>query len=283
MIPRLKHSDVEKQYKDSRLELLEQYKGNRLKHKTLCFCGKEFISEPQSVRQKTTTSCGCKRKYETKGIKRVKEINNKIYELHKQGILAIDIAKQLNVNHERVTYTIKNQFNEDINRKFKPIIEYDEFNCICPLCNKVKPLSDFGLDGSRAKRKFCGKCQYKKISEKMKNDTNLFLENALYQKKYAKRTRGYEFDLDLDYIIRLFEYQQGKCFYTDQLMSLTRGSGRLVNTLSIDRMDNSKGYIKGNIVFCCDKINSIKTDLTLEELEKWMPEWYKRIKNFSFQ
>lgn len=36
---------------------------------------------------------------------------------------------------------------------------------------------------------------------------------------------------------------------------------------------------KGNIVFCTNKMNTIKQNLTLEELEIWIPIMYKKLKN----
>ena len=44
----------------------------------------------------------------------------------------------------------------------------------------------------------------------------------------------------------------------------------------IDRVDNSKGYIKGNIMPCCIRCNRAKNDMTIEEwkikINKWS-EW----------
>jgi hypothetical protein len=47
-----------------------------------------------------------------------------------------------------------------------------------------------------------------------------------------------------------------------------RGLGRnRERSPSIDRVDNSKGYVLGNVLFICMRCNSIKTDASLVELE----------------
>jgi hypothetical protein len=43
--------------------------------------------------------------------------------------------------------------------------------------------------------------------------------------------------------------------------------GKTDNSPTIDRIDNTKGYIKGNIVVVSFKANRIKSNATLEELQ----------------
>lgn len=44
----------------------------------------------------------------------------------------------------------------------------------------------------------------------------------------------------------------------------------------LDRVNNSKGYITGNCVSCCDTCNSAKQDLSLSEFKEWITRIYRR-------
>ena len=64
--------------------------------------------------------------------------------------------------------------------------------------------------------------------------------------------------------------QKGKCFYTGiSLIPLDDYKKRnRVNELSIDRIDNKFGYVKGNINFVSNFMNTMKDDLSHKEFIK---------------
>lgn len=51
-------------------------------------------------------------------------------------------------------------------------------------------------------------------------------------------------------------------------LELVKGDGYLPNSMSLDRIDNTKGYIPGNVRVISRKANIMKSDLTIELLEK---------------
>lgn len=64
-------------------------------------------------------------------------------------------------------------------------------------------------------------------------------------------------------------------------MPLVRAGGSQTNASpSVDRIDNSKGYVKGNVVVVSLKANSIKRDTTLAELKK-MVEFYETLERLK--
>lgn len=59
------------------------------------------------------------------------------------------------------------------------------------------------------------------------------------------------------------ENQNYKCAYTGIELKI----GNKLTNPTIDRIDSSKGYIKGNIVICTEFANTAKNDLTLDEFK----------------
>ena len=76
--------------------------------------------------------------------------------------------------------------------------------------------------------------------------------------------RRIEMSITLEELREQFFKQESKCYYTGKILSLSK-SLKKSETPSVDRIDNTKGYTKENIVFCLNVINSMKSDQTLDE------------------
>jgi hypothetical protein len=95
--------------------------------------------------------------------------------------------------------------------------------------------------------------------------------------KTTARKSGITFTITREELCGMFEEQKGLCFYTDVPMRTDTGLGWNPNALSLDKVVPEKGYIPGNVVLCTRRANTVKSDLTLEEMKLWMPPWYKRL------
>jgi hypothetical protein len=84
--------------------------------------------------------------------------------------------------------------------------------------------------------------------------------NILYHnsKKSAKtrKLRGRidagQHDIDLTHLEDIWKQQDGRCYYSNIPMQYKKNEWKV----SIERLDNTKGYIKGNVVLCCLEFNS---------------------------
>jgi hypothetical protein len=64
--PTLTQTEVQNRFNKYNLILLETYKQSRIKVRTKCHCGNEFLAEPQNVFQGRCMSCGCIHKKQAK-------------------------------------------------------------------------------------------------------------------------------------------------------------------------------------------------------------------------
>lgn len=84
-------------------------------------------------------------------------------------------------------------------------------------------------------------------------------------------------DISVNWIVKKFEEQKGRCFYSKDKMTLgierqikRLGGGYKKNNktiVSIDRVDPNLGYIQSNCVLCCWYVNNMKQDLKLREFK----------------
>lgn len=154
---------------------------------------------------------------------------------------------------------------------------------LCKICLVTKPLGDFYANGCfadgvvkyRSRCKVCvlAKAQqdqpknYKTKSERRSSSPKAFLSGALNHA--AKRKLHLGFDLDLKYLLDLYDSQQGRCALSGVPMTYRAGVGRTSTNISIDRIDSRRGYLRGNVQLVCDLVNRMKQDLQEDELVVW--------------
>jgi hypothetical protein len=150
---------------------------------------------------------------------------------------------------------------------------------VCDVCNQEKNLSHFSLlDKTRKttteRKQTCKKCSASiRQTEKLNRNWKVDAAKLLYKniKSRCKRT-GREFSIDLE-DISIPE----KCpvFGFD----LKREDKKTwMCAPSVDRIDSSKGYIKGNVTVVSRRANILKRDATVEELELLL-NYYKTLRD----
>lgn len=153
----------------------------------------------------------------------------------------------------------------------------------CSACNTSKPLEEFYSNGCFADGvlKYRSRCKVC-VLQKSKSD-----QAAIYVSKSAKRSASPRafigailnhaakrkqhmgFDLDMQFLMELYESQGGLCAISRVPMTYHAGTGRVRTNISIDRIDSSIGYLRGNVQFVCDCVNRMKQDMTMDEFIHW--------------
>lgn len=86
-------------------------------------------------------------------------------------------------------------------------------------------------------------------------------KNLLNQARYRARVSGLAFNITID-DIKIPIY----CPYLKTKLEPATGLGPKYNSPTLDRIDNSQGYIKGNIEVISYRANLLKRDLSLAEM-----------------
>lgn len=83
--------------------------------------------------------------------------------------------------------------------------------------------------------------------------------------KKGARARGIPFNISLKQMWEQFLKQERKCAFTGTLLTFKKNQRHGTGTASLDRIDSSKGYTKGNIQWVHKDINYMKNDFSSKE------------------
>jgi hypothetical protein len=140
---------------------------------------------------------------------------------------------------------------------------------ICSSCKRVLALTEFTCSsgGWRGRVSACRSCynSYEKryLSLSPRNRLNHNLATA----KMSSKRKKFPCEITIEFLTTLWDTQAGRCFYTGTLMSYL-GEGT-PESVSIDRVDSSKGYLRSNVVLCCAYVNRMKGDRSFDEFMRW--------------
>lgn len=155
----------------------------------------------------------------------------------------------------------------------------------CKKCGETNP-DNFNKNGTKS---MCGSCYSKLAKERYANFTpeekdnyvqkqhewqnKNFLKYRLHQANArARSVYNLPCEIDVEYLEELLVKQKNKCYYSGVEMKLHK-AGKY--TASLDRIDSTKGYVKGNVVFVLWIVNTMKNNLTEEEFFGLISSIYK--------
>jgi len=115
---------------------------------------------------------------------------------------------------------------------------------------------------------FCKSCSSKRNFERyngvVKEEDGVRL-SWLRTYKIGAKARGLDFNITAGDIRKLYDEQEGICALSGQPILLPQSSKYQSVTASIDRIDNSKGYISDNIQLVHKRINILRGALSVED------------------
>lgn len=163
----------------------------------------------------------------------------------------------------------------------------------CDFCGKEfqKPITEYNRNVKLGRHNFCSRscsCKYchslhlpltdnqERVRENIKNySSNRHDEYTPFREILRRaRNRFKECDLDLPYLKDLWESQEGKCPYTHLklVLPIWNKTPDKRYEASLDRINSSKGYIKGNVQFVATPINYLKNTMSDIETKAYLKE-----------
>jgi hypothetical protein len=152
---------------------------------------------------------------------------------------------------------------------------------ICRLCHTENLLKDCSKDSSRklGYKNLCKKCASVIASEYYtKNVVKIRTRITAYSHSYVPlkhrnilsrlkalcthaKNRKKEIDIDWQYLEEIWNQQSGLCAYSGEPLVV---QANFPNTVSLDRIDSSKGYLRGNVQLVCAAVNRMKQEFSEE-------------------
>lgn len=135
----------------------------------------------------------------------------------------------------------------------KNAARHDGLNSVCKVCANTMPA---------AKRK-CVRMKKERLT------VNGWLKWIIKSKRSECKKKGMPFDIDEDYLNSQYQQQNGRCVYSGILLEFWTNSQR---SASLERIDSSRGYIRGNVVLASKIMNWAKNVTKVDDFIKILDE-----------
>lgn len=147
---------------------------------------------------------------------------------------------------------------------------------ICTTCKIEKSIFEFTANKSQPSgyMGYCKNCNSERNKRYRKGPTSLRTACKRIFSYINKRCKekGHVLDFTAIYLEELFERQKGLCAYTQEPLELSAGK---LNTISVDRVNSSEGYLKENVVLTTWAVNNAKQNMNLKYFISMCEKVYK--------
>jgi hypothetical protein len=240
-------------------------------------CGKDLSLPKSSVEKRRLHFCDivCFNNYRSPSIDLIKEF-------HALGLKNVEMINRLKVDQGTITRHLRKLGlrSNGLGEPLETRQEGDKILAHCQGCKEWKELTNF------CGHKICRRCRYDDEREKwlelVNSDIGIYFQHKLGAAQNRAKKKGMAFDLDVPFLLDIYDLQGNVCGYSKGLMTMEQGKGRGPNACSIDRFDNTLGYLQTNIILCTWKANTAKTDFSLDEILIYMPFFYFQAMQFPW-
>ena len=228
------------------VELKEKDRHNHPFGLFICDCGVEKEFSIQEVIHGKRKSCGCLR-------------------VQSQFIRTVNYESLLGKQINFLTVLAFGKPNKE-NR--------ETFLCEC-ICGMKKEIPCRSIYGNRIKSCGCIKRKHLVVMSTIPELEKKKLSQYYTSYKSAAKSRGYSFDLSIEYFCLLIKELCWYCGSFPTFRSIGSRQREIYLVNGIDRKDNALGYTVENVVPCCTRCNSAKMCMNYEDFIEWIHQTHK--------
>ncbi len=147
----------------------------------------------------------------------------------------------------------------------------------CSNCEEMLPIKDFYYHRPRKTyMSTCKKCNDSRTIDflldlKVNNPIEFQLRSRASELTRRSKLKNIPYEKKMYASLKKqYEEQNGLCYYTNLPLDATGYQMNNQYCFVVDRIEPDKGYVLGNMVFCCNAINKIKSSFSIEELKWWV-------------
>ena len=141
----------------------------------------------------------------------------------------------------------------------------------CNKCNLTQPATNF----NKNKAADCKSCITKEDKARKTNPRAAMLSLLKDARNNTKKSNNsYDFNIDFEYLFELYHSQTGLCAYSGIPMVFDQCTEKNW-TISLERIDVLKGYIKGNVCLVCIEFNTFDNTLRSKTIVQGSSGWNK--------
>ena len=219
------------------------------------------------------------------GVRLTSEQIVELLRLHQEKKSNRRISEALHIHHNTVAAILKKHGLECNGPKRYKLKRLGGGKALCSKCGKPKPEKEFTVNrrGQRYEYplSYCAECRKKRDYLNINSSPERYIHRVFMNLLRRAKSRDIPCTITKDQVWERFQRQEGRCFYTDVPMHCRVGDGNPHDAFSIDKIIPERGYTLENVVLCTRRANTIKSDMTLDEMKAWMPGWYARVEKFQ--
>ena len=147
----------------------------------------------------------------------------------------------------------------------------------CHTCGEDKPIENFRWlkarrpsDPARWRANECSSC-FRARYRAYNKLPRVRIRHMVHDMNKNAKKRMFDCNITAEDIFQMYDDQDGKCAITGFDMTLGSSDDLIEKqyAASPDRIDNERGYTTDNVWLVTARANSLKSDMTIEELLEW--------------